>query len=97
MDLFFETGDSDFVFGNEFISVFEGVDLHVGETVVGEFEEFNFSGGLIEGNLVQELLEGAGGGLAVLYPLFFDGLVGFFEVGESFSVAIEFFFEGGYF
>ena len=95
--MFFETGDCDFVLGNEFVSVFEGVDLHGGETVVGEFEKLDFGGGLIEDNLVQELFEGAGGGLAVLDPLFFDGLVGFFELGESSSGAIEFFFEGGYF
>jgi hypothetical protein len=97
LDLFFETGDGDFVLGNEFVSVFEGINLHGGETVVGEFEELDFRSGLIEGNLVQELFEGARGGLAVLDPLFFDGLVGFFELGESSSVAIKFFFEGGYF
>ncbi len=38
LDLFFQTGDGEFVLGNEFVSIFKGVDLHGGETVVGEFK-----------------------------------------------------------
>ncbi len=45
--------------------------------------------------MVQELFQGAGGGLAVLDPIFFDGLVGIFELCNSFSGAIELFFESG--
>ena len=95
MDLFLQTGDSQFIFIDKFISVFEGVDLHGGETVVGEFQQLYFSGGFVKSNLVEELLKGIGGGLSVLDPLVFEGLVGVLELRDSSSVPIELLLESG--
>ncbi len=92
-----QTGDSEFVLGDEFVPVLEGIDLHVGKTVIREFEQLNFSGRLVQSNLVKKLFEGFAGGLLVLDPLVFDGPVGFLKFGDSFSSAIEFFFESGFF
>ena len=76
LDLFFQTGNGEFVLGDEFIPVFEGVDLHGGETVVREFQQLNFGGWLIQSNLVQQLFQGIGSCLSVLNPFLVNGLVG---------------------
>ncbi len=71
--------------------------MHVGETVVGKFEKLNFSGRLVQSYLVQKLFKGLAGGLLILHPLFFDGVVRFLKFRDPFYGAIKLFFQSGYF
>lgn len=82
MNLFLEAGDSEFVLGDEFVSVLDGIDLHGGEAIVGELQEFYFGVGFIQSYLVEQLFQGLSGRLPVLDPLIIKGLVVFVKLGS---------------